>query len=463
MSEEVLDDMIAINPIKKIVRNTETLFLTNSSKPNPTFSDYSVSKQNFSLNGRFGHASVLINDYLYIFGGFIFNGTNYVCTNDFYRVNITNDVWLKINSANSPSARSYFVMLAKNNLIYIHGGVNFTITIASSLITDSTKTFSGNNVYIFNTTTDTWTTVPVANPSNLSIIRAYTSGFFYGNFFCVANGINNGTLTASGSIIYFETTELIWKTATCTKILNNGTVGAATLTSVYGQRSIIVNSKLYLFYGFNAYPLTNKTNVHYNNVHYFNITTVGTVISFSNGIELTWPNSPPSNFPNSKAFFLLYYDGTYIRLLNGQMYSMMLSTETYPYYNKTGSSKYFFRIYKESCYFNPSLNTTGNQVWSTNTVNPLLLNNPYSGFTLVYHTPNVFIYGGRDMFYNCISTFNDGNTAIQTYSPIYITINNNSFSINDFNVKVRSIHGKVYVSFETTHGKIINFFSLRLQ
>ncbi len=70
--------------------------------------------------GRMLHTAIILNDYLYIFGGKTGDG---IYLNDFWRFSLFSKHWEKVNvEGEIPKGRSGHTMISQDNIIYIFGG-----------------------------------------------------------------------------------------------------------------------------------------------------------------------------------------------------------------------------------------------------------------------------------------------------------------------------------------------------
>ena len=493
--EEVIDEMTMVNPHQGVKKGMPNLYLTNSKVTNPIFYDYAVDKNNTPISGRYGHSSVLVGDYLYVFGGLVDNGSGTkVCTNDFYRLHIASNVWLKIETvSNTPTARAFCVMQSKGNLIYLHGGVSYTSrnaplpynntpqtaynlptgTVGShsagfSVVVESQKTFFAGT-YVFDVHSDKWTKLTF---TNLTVeTKAYSSGFIYNNFFCVVNGLTvglisqatsgaTGTITLSTSFLYFN-----MNLATPT-----WTIHVVVATAVWGHKCLLVNNRMYRVFGNNTALSAASTNVNFTSIIYINLSIVSNALTFS--LETTVTKSNSTN-PASFMFFSLFYDSTRtsLQVFNGVSYSTTPAASTdVCYYVKNGGAtdtRYYYIKTNEN-YFASTTFTGGKQAWVAG-VGPssfATVTNSTMLYSVAYYGSTFYLYGGRDAQYATQTFLNKiaGGTQslITTYTPIRNLVNANKFSSNGFDFTVIYRNGNVYIAIHTTNGKSLSIYSLRV-
>lgn len=482
--EEIADDLAQNDPHQKILTGTATVFSTNSVLNNPIISDYAIEKANFSPDGRHGHSSVLLGDYLYVFGGVISG----VCTNDLFKLDIRNDIWTKVVSVINPSARAFSVMLRKGNLIYLHGGVSYSYTIENlpldndpqvafnlppsnnikgdgKVISETQKTYL-LDTFVLNTQTDQWSLVNVSG----STPRAYSCGFIIGNFFCVMSGLTTGNSLINSKCAYFDTTiaNKVWTEAT-------DSTPSFTATPVWGHNCILIGNTVYRFYGITNGTLTTAATP-YTSVIRWTVNTTTTTLSLSSGLQILEPtnNRTATSFANRPAFyfyFSLYYDGTDIRLINGVNYSSIsVNLTTPPIYYKaaSGNTGYYFNFGATNNTNSMAVMSTTNNVisgstyqnWISKTSN--YLTTPLIGQTLNVNGTELLFFGGRDLSYTCSGTFRIFNTVVATYTPVYINVGSDTFTANGFTFKVVRKNGKVYVLITLNKSMKLTLYSLRI-
>ena len=87
-------------------------------------------KKNGSFNGSInpplsaGHAMIMYQNYLIVFGGFNRVDKTYVCYNSVFIYDCDNNIWNNIECKNKPNPRFYHGMCISNNKLIIHGGLN---------------------------------------------------------------------------------------------------------------------------------------------------------------------------------------------------------------------------------------------------------------------------------------------------------------------------------------------------
>lgn len=488
--EEIIDDMTMVTPHKGIIKGMTNFFVTNSTIANPIFSDYAVEKIANPIQGRYGHSSVLIGEYLYVFGGLVDNGSGTkVCTNDFYRLHIASNVWLKIDAVlNAPSPRAYFAMQRAGNLIYIHGGVNYTSAIGtgifdnnpqvafnlpindtvgaigSSYVRETQKTYHAGT-YVFDIQSDKWSKLTFTNAT--VIPRAYASSFVYGNFFCVLNGLTsaginqavNGTTAtptwqAGDGFMYFNVT-----------LTNPTWISVSTsAVNVWGHNSILIGNSVYRFFGSTVTTLASTLNIRYEDVVQYDLT-----ITNGNLTAVVSAHAPTTkaigSYPESFMFFSLAYFGDgFIQLMNGIQYNSSSTIMDPCYYMLTSSNSKRFLIPKNESLLMSTTFVKDKQSWSSY-VSPYLTNSTMEHSISFYGT-DIYIYGGRNPQYNVntplIKISNNVQSIIPTYLPVRASVRSNKFSINGYEFTVVHKNGKVYILIYTLSGKNLSIYSLRV-
>lgn len=467
--EEVIDDMTAVNPQQGIKKGMQNLFITNSTIANPVFADYAIDKVANPIAGRYGHSSVFIGDYMYVFGGFVDDGTGVkICTNDFYRLHVATNVWLEIDAAvNVPSPRAYFAMSQIGNLIYVHGGVSFTSSVvqivvgnSATRVSESQKTFYADT-YVFDVYSDKWSKLSFTNST--VIPRAYMSEFVYGNFFCVMNGLTcsaisqttsgstaTPTLTKTASIMFFNTT---LATPTWNQVSTSN-------EAVWAHNSIVVGNSLYRFFGANIYPLS-STDANSTIVVYFNLAISGSNLVISSETKLV----PQTVQPQSSMFFSLYNSGGTIRLFNGINYSLTANGGPCYYYFLIwlGLFRKYLLPVNESFSFTADL-VNKKQVWVSQSTN--YLTNPTIECSVGFYGSDFYVYGGRDVQYALKTALTkisgSTQTVIPTSLPVRISAGTNKFSVNGYDFTAMNLNGKVYICIHTVSGKNLSIYSLRV-
>lgn len=473
--EEVSDDLIRASKVKKVIKGTPTVFPTDSTLLNPIFYDYSISNAPFNPPARYGHSSVLIGNDMYVFGGIV-NGS---CTNDFYKFNLVTNIWSQISEPGMPSSRAFFVMLTKGNLIYIHGGVNYTTSIRTasfdnnprvafnldqsnnivlaankSIVSESLKQFY-SDTYVFDTLTGQWSVLTI---TGTVYPRAYSSGFVYGNFICLTGGLRADPAGTGVTIIYddfsyFDLTEKVWK-----HIIDNN------IESVWGHSTILIGTKLLRFYGFSHVDQVVDANLTpYKVIVSWNITSSGTTITIlpSTVINEVVANT---NSPLCYAFFSLYYDGALIYLINGVNYATITSTATIPGYYKTfnGTAYYNYSNVNIRSAIDPTnLIASGGQNWLSKINN--FLSTPLIHSTLVVKGINLYFFGGRNTAYSSSQIVYNYNTPITTFGLSTVLVGRDTLIINNYTFKVLNRNGKVYIIIFVDKGnQNLSLLSLRI-
>ncbi|CAK1546692.1 unnamed protein product [Leptosia nina] len=183
-------------------------------------------------NGKDGHSACIIGNKMYIFGGFDYLTDQY--TNNMHYLNLDTMDWSYVHAKGTPPlGRDFHTALAYGDRMYIFGGrADFSRPhiIENEIYCD--------NVYYFNTTTETWV---MLNTSGISPDgRRSHSGWIYNDFMYIFGGYNEKTKVHYNDVYRFSLKRNYWEPVK---------IGGTPPSKRRRQVCILKEDKVYLFGG----------------------------------------------------------------------------------------------------------------------------------------------------------------------------------------------------------------------